>query len=122
MQIFTFVLKHISGQTNKVVDALEKSYLILQECQVTILGFNDLKEMYRDDLDFKEIYEACEIPVSRDRSPWTQYMLQEGLLFKGSELCIPRHSMRDNILREKHGEVLAIHFRQDKTYAQLSSF
>ena len=38
MQNFTFVLKHISGQTNKVVDALSRRCLILQECQVTLLG------------------------------------------------------------------------------------
>ena len=49
-------------------------------------------------------------------------MLQEGLLFKGSQLCIPKCSMRDNLLQEKHGGGLAGHFGQDKTYAQLSSF
>ena len=58
MQNFTFVLKHISGQTNKVVDALRKRCLVLQECQVTILGFDHIKEMYKDDPDFKQIYEA----------------------------------------------------------------
>ena len=32
MHNFTFVLKHISGWTNKVVDALSRRCLILQEC------------------------------------------------------------------------------------------
>jgi hypothetical protein len=32
------------------------------------LGFDDLRDMYRDDTDFKEAYEAVENPVLRDRS------------------------------------------------------
>jgi hypothetical protein len=50
-----------------------------------------------------------------------EYIIQEGLLFKGIQLCIPRCSMRDNLLKEKHSGGLAGHFGHDKTYAQLSS-
>jgi hypothetical protein len=39
---------------------------------VKTLGFDNLKEMYRDDADFKESYEACENPVLIDRSQWTE--------------------------------------------------
>ena len=39
MENFTFVIKHIAGNTNKVVDALSRRYLILQEFQVKTLGF-----------------------------------------------------------------------------------
>ena len=69
MHNFAFVLNHISGQTNKVAYTLSRRCLVLQECQVTVLGSDHLKELYKDDLDFKEIYEACENLVSRDRSP-----------------------------------------------------
>ena len=54
MQNFTFVIKHIPSNVNKVVDALSRRCLILQEFQVKTLGFEHLKEMYCDDLDFKE--------------------------------------------------------------------
>jgi hypothetical protein len=30
------------------------------------------------------------IQYSRDRSPWMEYMLQEGLLFKGSSTMYPK--------------------------------
>jgi hypothetical protein len=88
---------------------------------VKTLGFEHLKDMYCDDTDIKEAYEACANPVLRDRSQWIEYMIQEGLLFKGNRLCIPKFSMRDNLLKEKHIGGLAGHFGHDKTFAQLSS-
>jgi hypothetical protein len=42
-------------------------------------------------------------------------------LFKGNQLCIPKLSMRDNLLKEKHSGGLAGHFGHDKTFAQLRS-
>jgi hypothetical protein len=83
MQNFTFVIKHISGSTNKVADALSRRCLILQEFQVETLGFEHLKEMYQEDPYFKEAYEACENPLLRDINQWMEYLIQDGLLFKG---------------------------------------
>jgi hypothetical protein len=84
MQNFTFLIKHISGTANKVVDALSRKCLLMQEFKVKTLGFDDLRDMYRDNLDFKVAYEATENPVLRDRSQWIEYMIREGLLFKGN--------------------------------------
>ena len=53
MKNLTFEIKHILGTANKVVDALSKKCLLLQELKVKMLGFDDLKEMYVDDPDFK---------------------------------------------------------------------
>jgi hypothetical protein len=117
MQNFTFVIKHIAGTANKVADALSRRILIIQEFQVETLGFEHLKEMYREDLDFEEAYEACKHPLLGGRIPWTKYLIQDGLLFKGSQLCVPRCSMRDNPLKEKHNIGLAGHLGHDKTFA-----
>jgi hypothetical protein len=87
MQNFTFVIKHISGSANKDTYALSRICLIL--FQVETLAFEHLKEMYRGDTDFKEDYEDCENPLMRDRSPWMEYLIQEGLLFKGSSVMYP---------------------------------
>jgi hypothetical protein len=62
---FRFFLKHISGHTNKIVDALSRRCLVLQECQVIVMGFEHLKEMYKEYPYFKEAYEACENPVQQ---------------------------------------------------------
>ena len=120
MQNFTFVIKHISGTANKVVDALCRKCLLLQEFQVKTLCFDDLKNMYRDYQDFKEAYEATKNLVLRDRIPWIEYMIQEGFLFRGNQLCIPKCSMRENLLKEKHSGGLAGRFGHDKTFAKLN--
>jgi hypothetical protein len=86
---------------------------------VKTFGFERLKEMYCDDPDFKEAYEACKNHVLRDRSQWIEYLIQDGLLFKGFQLCIPKCSMRENMLKEKHSGGLAGHFGHEKTFAQL---
>jgi hypothetical protein len=121
MQNFTFVVKHIAGTANKVAYALRWMSLIVHEFQVDTLGFQHLKEMYKEDVDFKEAYEACNNPLLEDRSPWNEYAIQDGLLFKGSQLCIMKCSMRDNLLKEKHNKGLAGHFGHDKTFTQLAN-
>ena len=52
LQSFTFVLKHISGHSNRVVDALSRILLIMQEKQIQVLGFNHLRDLYEADIDF----------------------------------------------------------------------
>jgi hypothetical protein len=117
MQNFTFVIKHIAGIANKVVDALRRRSLIVLEFQVETLGFEHLKEMYKEDADFKEAYEECKNPLLGDKSPWNEYLIKDGLLFKGSQLCILKFSMRYNLLKEKHSGGLAGHFGHGKTFA-----
>jgi hypothetical protein len=114
------VIKHISGTANKVIDALSRKCLLLQKFRVKTSGFDDLRDMYRDDLVFKEVYEAAKNPILRDRSQWAEYMIQEGLLFKDNQLCIPKCSMRENLLKEKHSGGLVGHFGNDKMFAKLN--
>jgi hypothetical protein len=76
--------------------------------------------MYAGDVDFAEAYEAVENLVLRDRIPWIDYMIQEGLLFRGNQLCIPNCSMRENLLKEKHSGGLAGHFGHEKTFTKLN--
>jgi hypothetical protein len=120
MQNFTFVTKHISGTANKVDDALSRKCFLMQEFRVNTLGFDNLNEMYKDDSDFKEAYEASENPILIFRSQWAEHMIQDGLLFWGNQLCIPKFSMRENLLKEKHSGGLAEHFGHDKTFSKLN--
>jgi hypothetical protein len=120
MQNYTFVIKHIFGTASKVVDALSRKCLLLQEFRVKTLGFDDLRDMYRDDPDFNEAYEANKNPVLKDKRKWIEYMIQEGLLFKGNRLYIPKCSMRENLLKEKHSGGLVGHFGHKKTFTKMN--
>jgi hypothetical protein len=61
MQNFTFVIKNISGTGNKVVDALSRKCFILQKFRVKTLGFDSLKDMYKDDSDFRTLMKHVKI-------------------------------------------------------------
>ena len=116
------MLKHITGQSNKVAYALSRKSILVQESQIQVLGFDFLKELDEKDLGFKEAFEACRNPVLLDRSKWRDYFLQEGLLFKRNQLCIPNCSMKENLIKEKHNGGLGEHFGAYKTYEQLNRF
>ena len=122
IQTFNFVLKHINGQSNKVVEDLSTKIILIQESQIQVVGFDFLKELYEKDVDFKEAFEACKSPILLDKSKWLDYFLQEGLLFKRNQLCIPYCSMRENLIKEKHSGGLGGHFGVDKTFEKLSHF
>ena len=78
--------------------------------------------MYEDEIDFQEACRACKNLVEVEREPWMEYALQEGLLFKKSKLCIPKCSMRENMIQEKHNGGMVGHFGSDKTFGQLGHF
>ena len=48
---------------------------------------------------------ACKNPVEVDIEPWMEYTLQDGLLCRNSKPCIPKCSMRDNLIQENRMEV-----------------
>ena len=55
--------------------------------------------------------------VTLDRKKWLYFMIKDNMLFKGSQLCIPRSSMRENLIEEKDSGGLAGNFVRDKTIA-----
>ena len=49
-----------------------------------------MKELYDQDHDLQEAFEACKSLVQYDIGKWEEFMIQDGLLFRNNELCIPR--------------------------------
>ena len=75
-----------------------------------MLGFKHLKSLYKDEQDFKELYESYQ------SFPKGDFSIQEGYLFKGNRLWVLRCGTHELILREVHGASLTGHFGEDKTY------
>ena len=113
LQSFHFTIKHKSGKLNKGADALSRRHLLLFQLDACILGFEHLKSLYEKDEDFGELYNEC------SRHPKGDFLLQEGFLFKGPRLCIPKCGTRELLIREVHGGSLAGHFGENKTLAML---
>ena len=79
-----------------------------------------MKELYEVDPDFFEVWRECRAQnLTNHISKYDEYFIQEGMLFKGIQLCIPRSSMRLNLIKKKHSVGLARHFGIDKTLSLL---
>ena len=113
---FNFSLKYKSGQSNIVADALSRRSLLLSVLSTQILGFEELKNQDGSDPYFSKITaELC----NSLQADCLLYRLQEVYLFKGNQLCIPEGSLREQIIRELHGNGLGGHFGRDKTLAMV---
>ena len=73
---------------NKVADASRA--LTISEIQLESVGISALQNMYADDNDFKDIYQACTNLDDRYNHEYSDFLIQGGLLFKGGQLCIPK--------------------------------
>ena len=67
-----------------------------------MVGFKKLSTLYPNDPNCSEAWKACIEPITFDREKWLDFKVQDSMLFKGSQLCIPRSSVKDNLIKEKH--------------------
>ena len=79
------------------------------------MGIEGFKHLYKDDEDFGEAYKVCSDFENHFHSKFLEYTLQNGLLFKGNQLCVPKGSIRENLIQEKHNGNLSGHFGMSKT-------
>ena len=69
-----------------------------------ILDFEKLKELYEADEDFQGIWERC-----ATNQPWEDFYIHDEYLMQGNQLCIPRTSLREKMIRDLHGGGLTCH-------------
>jgi len=109
LQSFNFSSKYKDGKSNVVADALSRRYALMSILETRLLGFETLKDHYAGDTDFGEVFSKC------DTGSFEKYTKQEGFLFKENRLCVPRHPVRELLVREAHSGGLAGHFGITKT-------
>ncbi|KAE8672957.1 putative Quercetin 3-O-methyltransferase 1 [Hibiscus syriacus] len=112
LQEFTFTLRHQAGSLNRVADALSRRTLLLTTMSTKVAGFETFTDMYAADPSFGMIFQEVTEGHRND------FVLHNGYLFRGLQLCIPDCSLRQQIISELHNEG---HFGRDKTLALISS-
>ena len=64
-----------------------------------VVGFDSLKDTNASDDDFGKIWERC-----NNKEFMNDFLIQDGFLLKGTQLCIPRSSLRECLIRELHAK------------------
>jgi len=98
---------------NQGADALSRRHLLLFQLDACVLGFEHLKALYEQDEDIGKIYEECR------KHPKGAFLIQDGYLFKGARLCVPKCGTRELLVREVRGGSLAGHYGENKTSIML---
>lgn len=106
LQQFTFVVKHKSGISNRVADALSRRHSLLCEMRVTVPGFDSFLDLYAIDPFFSVVLNKVR------NGERTDFTLHDDFLFRGLQLCIPESSLRLKIIQELHNEG---HVGRDRT-------
>ena len=83
-----FIIKHKKRVANKVVDALSKRSLTIQETRLESMGINAINDMYEGDEDFSKAFQVCKEMIGSYHSDFVYFILHEGFLFKGIQLCV----------------------------------
>ncbi|XP_035539637.1 uncharacterized protein LOC109000794 [Juglans regia] len=109
IKIFPYVIRYKQGKENVVADALSRRYALLSILDTKMLGFEYIKELYAQDSDFGDVFNACEKMV------FGKFYRYDGFLFRENKLCLPICSLRELLVREAHGGGLMGHFGVAKT-------
>ena len=94
----------MKGKENIVVDAFSQRYALLSTLNAKLLGFEYIKELYVDDSDFANVFNACK------KATFGKFYRHEVFLFRENRLCVSRSSLRELLVREAHGEGFVRHF------------
>ena len=82
---------------------------MLSILEAKILGFEMIKPLYLNDDDFKDLYLECQ------STPKGLSHVENGFMFKGNRLCIPKSPIRLLSVKEVHEGALGGHFDIQKT-------
>ena len=109
IETFPYVIRYKQGKENVVVDALSRRYVLLSILDTKLLGFEYIKDLYAQDSDFDDVFNACE------KVPFGKFCRREGFLFREKKLCVFMCSLRELFVGEAHGGGLMGHFGVAKT-------
>ena len=109
------MIKHKAGDQNQLIDTLSRGCSLIASMEVSVTGFEVIKELYEEDSYFSYIWSKCSKGTSKE------FLLQDGFFLKNNQLCIPQCSLQEAIIKEAHGGGLEGHFGQDETLALIQA-
>ena len=74
------VIKYKQSKKNIVWDALSWKHVLLNTLNTKLLGYDYVKELYLDDIDFSETYFQCEHATTNG------FFRHDGFLFKDKKI------------------------------------
>ncbi|XP_028184710.1 uncharacterized protein LOC114371490 [Glycine soja] len=95
LEQFPYVIKHKKGKGNVVADALSRRHALLAMLETKLFGLESLKDIYEHDVDFAEIFAACE------KFSENGYYRHNGFLFKANKLYVPKCSIRELLAKSE---------------------
>ena len=116
IESFPFIIQYKKGKDNIVADALSQRYTLLSTLEAKVLGFEHVKDLYENDIDFANLYGECE------NFDFGKFYRLDGYLFKENKLYLPNSSMRELLVREAHSGGLMGHFGVKKTLDTLNEY
>ncbi|PKI40816.1 hypothetical protein CRG98_038827 [Punica granatum] len=100
------MVKHKSGVTNRVANALSRKSNFLVNQRVEVPGFDCLRDLLETNPYFSNVLGKFRVGEK------SKFLLHDGFLFKGNQLCIPDCSLHLQIIKKLHGEC---HVGRDRT-------
>ena len=89
IETFLYVIMYKQGKKNIMAYALSSMYAFLSTLDARFLRFEHIKELYKDDSDFANVYNACKTLA------FGKFYRIDRYLFKKSRLCVPLSSMHE---------------------------
>jgi hypothetical protein len=99
IETLPYVIKYKQGKKNILADALSRMYVLLNTINTRFLGSEYVKELYDNDSNFVEIYNACA------HSAFGKFYLMDGYLLKQNS-CVFLLVLCVNCLFVKHIRVV----------------
>jgi hypothetical protein len=109
IETFPYMIRYKQGKENVVADALSQRYALLSMLYTKLLGFEYIKDLYIQDSDFGDVFNACE------KVAFGKFYRHDGFLFRENKLVVPMCFLRELLVREVHGGGLMGHFGVAKT-------
>ena len=119
LMAFDIISRYNKGSTNKLADMLSRPPVraLVVVMRIQALVPSEYAEAYASSQDFKSVFE-----LAKEGRKGEFAILDDGLLYKGTSLCIPEAGNRIHWIREAHTSRVHGHFGVNKTLLNLRRY